>query len=377
MMSKGKKAYLSMSQSLKYNMMSVLPYSVVVCLLLFPVFSHADERLEDYSERVPGTELRIPMVAVKAGRVKVRSYVPRERDITDEFRREVSVSNFWIGKFELRYEESRAWSSDMLDGKDAFAVRQRKLNSPYGAQHFALDNRANVPATGMNQWSAKRYCHWLSVRTGRFYRLPTEAEWEYACRAGGPPDAYFPWGNDAKLLDEFAVVAPDLEDAKCAAVGTKEPNAWGIYDLLGNVEEWVADGFHEERIAMTSKVDPIIWPASSRLSGPAEEIRNAFRKQGQSYVDNYGVAKGGSGLATRPRHWLAFTVIARTNPTLYDDDPVIAYQDEPRAMSFGVGPAIGFRLARPHKVPDRTTQLWHWGIYFDHAVWLDTTIDPD
>jgi formylglycine-generating enzyme required for sulfatase activity len=89
------------------------------------------------------------------------------------------------------------------------------------------------PANCIGFDAARRYCEWLSTNTGKHFRLPTEAEWEYACRAGGPP-----LKPDAEALDKIAWVW-DNADEKPHPVGKKQPNAWGLYDMLGNVGEFV------------------------------------------------------------------------------------------------------------------------------------------
>lgn len=90
---------------------------------------------------------------------------------------------------------------------------------------------AGYPAIGMTHQSAAAFCEWLSMKTGRSYRLPTEAEWEAACAAG---DA------EAAALDDIAWHAGNA-GAKTHPVGSKRPNAAGIHDLLGNVAEWCID----------------------------------------------------------------------------------------------------------------------------------------
>jgi formylglycine-generating enzyme required for sulfatase activity len=96
------------------------------------------------------------------------------------------------------------------------------------------------PATGMTQWAALQYARWLSLKSGRLYRLPTEAEWEYACRAG--TTTTFPFGDSSDPIGDHAWFAANSGDV-FHRVGQKGPNAWGVHDLLGNVAEWTMDQY--------------------------------------------------------------------------------------------------------------------------------------
>jgi formylglycine-generating enzyme required for sulfatase activity len=131
------------------------------------------------------------------------------------------------------------------------------------------------------------YCRWLSEKTGKLYRLPTEAEWEYACRAG-TKTAYF-WGDDEGQIDAFAWYVNNAE--KPMPVGKKKPNPWGLFDIHGNVAEWCLDHYSAETYKKypTDKpaTGPIVLPDAKEYpyvtrggswDDDAEFLRSAARK---------------------------------------------------------------------------------------------------
>ncbi|HEU4901668.1 MAG TPA: SUMF1/EgtB/PvdO family nonheme iron enzyme, partial [Flavisolibacter sp.] len=117
------------------------------------------------------------------------------------------------------------------------------------------------PANSMQQFTALMYCRWLYQKTGVFYRLPTEAEWEYAARAGAT--TVYPFGNDPKDLDQYAWYKANSKKAY-QKVGQKAPNAWGLYDMLGNVAEWTLDQYDEQYYTKIADgaADPVLAPSS-------------------------------------------------------------------------------------------------------------------
>ncbi len=124
-----------------------------------------------------------------------------------------------------------------------------------------------LPVENVSWGGAMLFLRFLGRREGVSYRLPTEAEWEYACRAGSL--TRWPWGDDPKLADGYAWVA-DNSNGSTHGVREKRPNAWGLYDMIGNTSEWCADWYHEREYerSPTTPIDP---------AGPATGAKRVIR----------------------------------------------------------------------------------------------------
>ena len=120
------------------------------------------------------------------------------------------------------------------------------------------------PASCITHHAAMVYTQWLSAKTGKTYRLLTEAEWEYACRAGSK--TAYSFGDDPAKLDEYAWFSGNSKTGNLKAykpVGQKKPNAWGLYDMHGNVSEWVLDLYKKdfyEQFKGKLTLNPVLLP---------------------------------------------------------------------------------------------------------------------
>lgn len=226
------------------------------------------------------------------------------------------------------------------------------------------------PAAGWNRQQVRRMSHILSMLTGKFYRLPTQAEWEYACRAGAKTK--YPWGKNSSDLESYAVSFREPEnDPNIVVPSDAQPNRWGIYDMLGSVEEYVADGYCRKLpYAPGSTVsDPIIWPF--------DRGSNPLRMYPNMRVSTGCLTKGGAFWKERFPSHDDFLPECRKN---FGRDETSAFSQVYEEYNLGIDidywRGVGFRFVRPVKIPSREEQLWHWGIIDNYDKWQEFTFEP-
>jgi formylglycine-generating enzyme required for sulfatase activity len=203
-----------------------------------------------YTETLPGSEVRFDMVAVPGGTFLMGSPTKEDDRGEDEGPpHPFKVRPFWMGKCEVTWDEfdlfTKGWAESDAKNEAALAKDPSAVTRPtppYIDETYGY-GREGYPVLAMSHHAAMEYCHWLSVTTGKAYRLPTEAEWEFACRAG-TRTAYF-FGDDPAGLDEYAWFATNSDDGT-HPVGKKQPNPWGLHDLYGNVAEWCLDHYQRD-----------------------------------------------------------------------------------------------------------------------------------
>jgi formylglycine-generating enzyme required for sulfatase activity len=195
-----------------------------------------------YEQTIPNTSVKFKMMPIPAGEFTLGSPETEQEHEADESPQvKVKIEPFWMGAYEVTYDEYQLFFEEERDPEPKPDAITRP-SPPYIDFTLGMGKVGGFPANSMQQYAALMYCKWLYYKTGIFHRLATEAEWEYACRAGSNTTYFF--GNDASKLSEYAWFKDNSED-KYHHVGEKKPNAWGLYDMLGNVAEWTLDQYDE------------------------------------------------------------------------------------------------------------------------------------
>ena len=255
-----------------------------------------EQEMKPYTDVIANTAAKFKMVPIRGGTFQMGSPASEaNRDDDEGPQHKVRVEPFWMGQCEVTWDEYEAFMLCLdIKRRDALGVKATALEKtadavsrptkPYTDMTFSMGKR-QFPAICMTQLAARMYCKWLSKKTGRYYRLPTEAEWEYACRAGS--STAYNFGDDASKVDEYAWHVGN-SNYRYNIVGKKKPNAWGLHDMHGNVAEWVLDQYVEDRygkltgevssrtLAIPTKLYPRVVRGGS-WDEDAKDLRSAAR----------------------------------------------------------------------------------------------------
>ncbi|MCC7333757.1 MAG: formylglycine-generating enzyme family protein [Pirellulaceae bacterium] len=298
-----------------------------------------------YTMTIPGSSVQVEMIPVPGGTFSMGS--PEGADDAQEDEQpalQVTVGPMWVAKYETSWGEYNLFMSmykllKVLQSQglrqisddnrvDAITAPTELYDSSFTYQ-FGQD--ANLPAVTMTQYAAKQYTKWLSLLTGQQLRLPTAAEWEHACRAGSTTNYSF--GDDPEQLDEFAWYVENADETP-HAVGQKQPNAFGLHDMHGNVMEWCIDSYTEDGYTSLadkpqplSLSDAIIWP---------ETFDNRVVRGG-SWQDDAEQLRSAARLGSADEDWKANDPNFPLSPWWYTDDPARG---------------VGFRIVRSYQPLD-------------------------
>ncbi len=308
-----------------------------------------------YTVTIPGSDVTFDMVPVPGGTFLMGSpanEAGRQPDEGPQIR--VTVEPFWIAKTEVTWAEYFQYMGLYKHFKNFERLNLRPVTSETMIDAITVPTELYEPsftfefgsdpkqaAVTMTQLAAKHYSKWMSAITGQQYRLPTEAEWEYACRAGST--TAYSFGNDPDLLDDYGWFSGNSGEGGQKQVALKKPNAWGIYDMHGNVAEWVLGGYDKngyERFAGKENLTALetvipseeAWPRVVRgghWDSTAEECRSAAK------------------LASNDPDWKENDPNLPLSPWWFTDDPARG---------------VGFRLVRTLRTCTREEMEKFWQI---------------
>lgn len=313
------------------------------------------------TDEIPETGEAIELVPVPGG-----TFTMIDEDSGN--RHEVAVDSFWIGKYEITWDQYNLFAQGDLNelrsefykvmydvdiNMDADAYSSPSLTDEVLEMLREADVPADViskpspaysdmtsgmgtdgfPAISMTHYAAHMFTKWLTIKTGEFYRLPTEAEWEYACRAGMNDNYSTPSGSDL----ERQAWHRGNSDRKYQPVASKDPNGFGIYNMLGNVTEWTLDQYHEDYFAELE----------------SEPARNPWFKPTELYPRS---VRGGSW--TEPAEEASCLQRRGSQPSWKMNDPQL-----PKSLWWHTNaPFVGFRVVKPKNQPEDLDEMEEYWI---------------
>jgi formylglycine-generating enzyme required for sulfatase activity len=291
-----------------------------------------------YKATIPNTTVSYGMAAIPAGEFVMGSTGPAAKP-DEQPQHKVKLDAFWMQTHEVTWDAYLMFmfvdQANERAKPDPLVDALSRPTSPYVEMSFGRGH-GGFPAISMTQHAANKFAQWLSARTGEYYRLPTEAEWEYACRAGsatgvagGQLDASAWFSKNSSL--------PAFPRGTYHKVGSKKPNAWGLHDMLGNVMEWTLDQY--AKYTEAPAVNP--WVKST------EAYPHAVR--GGSWND--------------PETRVGCTVRVASDPSWKKQDPQL-----PKSIWYMTDAQwLGFRLVRPATLPtlEEMYRAWNNGVEQD------------
>ncbi len=254
----------------------------------------------------------------------------------------VQIDSIWVGKYEVTWEVFELFLKENKTLFDSLGENTNKKidaitrpSPPFEDPSFGMGKKG-YPVISISPYAALTFCKWLSTVTGRFYRLPTEAEWEYICKGGSADDDFF--ANKRTHLDQYAW-SYENSNYQYAKVGQKLPNAFGVYDILGNVAEWTLDQYDKDFYKNEDSLAVKPWNIPTKLHP------RVYR--GGSWNDDV------VNISSTKRNDSGFY--------LQKNDPQI-----PKSFWWYTDASyIGFRLVSPYKQPTESDIKKFWQIALD------------
>ncbi|MBN1466410.1 SUMF1/EgtB/PvdO family nonheme iron enzyme [candidate division KSB1 bacterium] len=297
------------------------------------------DKFESYTEYIPGTSVKFDMIAIAAGAFKLGSPESEPcRDDDEGPQVSVEISPFWMAKTELTWNEFDAFYA--ATAKEGRSDTRSQLDEdvdgitgptpPYQNPDQGW-GRASRPAITMTYYTATVYCDWLSQVTGKRYRLPTEAEWEYACRGGTETPYFFP-GDPKKYTSDrlwnkiFGVDTTTIASyvnydenslARTVDAHSKKENPYGLLNMAGNVWEFCSDWYAPD--AYKAYANGIKDP-----TGPASSQEHVIR--GGSYKSDAAEARSAARAATNHDAWMVTDPQMPKSTWWYSDSKEVGFR---------------------------------------------------
>ncbi len=235
--------------------------------------------------------------------------------------KKIELSAFWMGAFEVTRDEFDIFLKDEGTSQNSKTDAITRPSAQYVDLTWGMGKEGGYPANSMSQLAAIMYCKWLYKKTKVFYRLPTEAEWEYASKANTTSTYFF--GTNPSLLDKYAWYKKNSKGVY-HKVGQKLPNPWGLYDILGNMLEWTLDHYYPNSFENIQSKNPVV---------PANAAKYPKVLRGGSFLED---------------------ALHLNNNERFHSDPVWNKRDPQIPKSkwwLTEAKEVGFRLVRPIKQP--------------------------
>ena len=287
-----------------------------------------------YDQDISGSHFKIHMAPIKGGTFQMGS-PKREKDRKKDEGpvHDVTVDDFWMAEVEISWDIYELFLNRKIDHAATTKGNiDLDIDGVSGATPpYVNYNKNGLPMINVTQYAASQFCKWLTAKTGHYYRLPTEAEWEYACR-GGTATAYS-FGAKTRQINQYAWYEGN-SNGKLHKGGLKKPNQYGLYDMHGNAAEWVLDSYDSEAY--------IAWE---------EGVKNPIKKNRALYPR---VVRGGSFKDEPDR--LRSAARGYSTRVWKQRDPQI-----PKSLWWHTDAThIGFRIVRPRNEPPQKGlhKLW-------------------
>jgi formylglycine-generating enzyme required for sulfatase activity len=305
-----------------------------------------------YKQTMPGSDVTFEMQPIPGGKFRLGSPTSETGHKPDEAPQiEVQIEPFWMGAHEVTWAEYKQYMALYEVFKKLAAAKLQSIDdsnkqlivtapsSLYDPTFtFKLGSEPKQPAVTMSQYAAKQYTKWLSGITSLYFRLPTEAEWEYACRAG--TTTAYSFGDAADQLGEHGWYL-DNSGERMHLVGKKKPNPWGLFDIHGNVSEWVIDEYTKDGYQRLKDKGVVTW--QDTIAWPKKLYPRAIR--GGGFEDDAAGCRSAARRKSDDDDWREEDPNFPQSPWWFTSQPALS---------------VGFRLIRPLKEPAAADRGKFW-----------------